>query len=160
MTELPVRKPNRLAHFDYTRSGIYFITICVADEKYVLTRLFAQDDIYRPYRSELTGLGDAVYTSINAIHSHYDAVTCEKYVIMPDHLHLLLRIEQAGGRMISVPTVVGSLKRSVTCKLRIAIWQKGFYDHVIRNEHDYLEHYQYIENNPVKWLIKHSDDQS
>ena len=77
---------------------------------------------------------------------------------MPDHIHLLLRIEpEADGRMISAPTlstVVGSMKRWVSRQVGAPIWQKSFYDHGIRNQKDYDEIWEYIENNPRKYTLK------
>jgi len=55
--------------------------------------------------------------------------------------------------MISAPTVIGSMKRYASKEIGYSIWQKGFYDHIIRNEHDYTEHLQYIDQNPTKWLL-------
>ena len=59
------------------------------------------------------------------------------------------------GRMISAPTVsnvVGSMKRWVSKELGVSIWQKSFFDRVIRGEKDYLEIWQYIDENPLKWV--------
>ena len=72
-------------------------------------------------------------------------------------VHLILRIEpDIGGRMISAPTVstvVGSMKRWISKQLGRPIWQKSFYEHVIRNRQDYDEIWKYIENNPLKYLL-------
>lgn len=78
----------------------------------------------------------------------------DKYCIMPDHIHLLLRIEAENGRMISAPTVsavVGSMKRWVSKTLGRSVWQKSFYDHVVRNRQDYEEIWRYIDENPLKY---------
>ena len=81
---------------------------------------------------------------------------------MPYHVHLILRIEsEISGRMISAPTLstaIGSLKRWVSKQVGRPIWQKSYYDHVIRNQKDYDEIWQYIENNPVKWQLRSDDD--
>ena len=58
------------------------------------------------------------------------------------------------GRIISAPTVIAGMKRYVSKKCGYPIWQKGFYDHVIRNQNDYDEICEYIENNPAKWATK------
>ncbi len=55
--------------------------------------------------------------------------------------------------MISAPTVIGIMKRYASKEIGYSIWQKGFYDHIIRNEQDYTEHLQYIDQNPTKWLL-------
>ena len=73
---------------------------------------------------------------------------------MPNHIHLLISIGKAGGRMISAPTVIGSLKRYVSRQAGFSVWQKGFYDHVVRDPDDLQIKWNYIEGNPVQWLLK------
>jgi len=75
---------------------------------------------------------------------------------MLNHAHLLLRIEEAaeGGRAMRAPTVstlVCQLKGTVSKDVGQKIWRRSFHDHVIRNERDYAEIWQYIEDNPRKW---------
>ena len=85
----------------------------------------------------------------------------DKYVIMPNHIHMILRIDReaaysdSGPPRAAAPTVsdaVGALKRLVNRQVGENIWQRSFHEHVIRNENDYLEIWEYIENNPVKWV--------
>lgn len=96
--------------------------------------------------------------AIHQIPSHYDLVHIDKYCIMPDHIHLLLRIdEDLHGWMISAPTpskVIGSMKRWISRQVGQPIWQKSFFEHGIRNQQDYLEVWEYIDNNPKKYLLK------
>ncbi|MBR4241219.1 MAG: transposase, partial [Eubacterium sp.] len=86
----------------------------------------------------------------------------EKYVIMPNHIHLIVNIEStdsngASGSPLPTNSVlsrhIGTLKRFCNKQIGDNIWQTGFYDHIIRNEEDYLHHLQYIEENPKKWII-------
>jgi REP element-mobilizing transposase RayT len=76
---------------------------------------------------------------------------------MPNHVHLILKIEHdINGRIISAPTistVVGQMKRKISKLAGFDIWQKSFYDHIIRNENDYQQIWQYIDNNPLKWKL-------
>ena len=92
------------------------------------------------------------------IAEHYENIVVDKYCIMPDHIHLILRIESdIDGRMISAPTVstaIGSMKRWVSRQIGKPVWQKSFYDHSIRNQQDYDEIGEYIENNPLKYALK------
>ncbi|MBR0040624.1 MAG: hypothetical protein IJP64_04530, partial [Oscillospiraceae bacterium] len=99
-------------------------------------------------------------------------LSVDQYVIMPNHIHLLLQIGETdaaseggpprasaptgknGTSRASAPTLsdaVGALKRLVNREAGRNIWQRGYYEHVIRNEHDYREIWEYIENNPAKW---------
>ena len=152
------RKDNRLKNFDYSQNGAYFITICVKNMECILSEISENDsnnvgaDTIRP---KLTDYGIIVDNAIKAIESHYDTVIVDSYVIMPNHIHLMISIDNNKniGRMVSAPTVIGSLKRYVSKEIGFSMWQKSFYDHIIRNEEDYINHLQYIDENPRKWLI-------
>ena len=109
--------------------------------------------IDRPLNSELSPYGKIVEKAINDIPSIYPAVKIDHYVIMPDHIHLLLSIRaDENGRPMVAPTVsriVKQLKGSVTRQLGRSIWQKSFFDHIIRNKEDYEKHAKYIYENPL-----------
>ena len=152
--ELPTRKQNRLAQYDYRTPNAYFITICTNNRR----NLFWKDVgaiIDRPENVPLTSLGMVAQQSIRDISSHYPAITVDHSVIMPNHIHLLLQIHtDANGRSMIAPTistVVRLMKGTVSKQAGFAVWQKGFYDHVIRNENDYQDIWNYIEGNPSKW---------
>lgn len=74
---------------------------------------------------------------------------------MPNHIHLLLRIESdEDGRPMAAPTVstvIQQMKGYVTKQIGRPIWQKLFHDHVIRNEKGYQMIWNYIEENPMRW---------
>ena len=159
MNKLPTRKPNRLKDYDYSSDGFYFITFCTKDMKCLLSEIVGAD-IIRPQNNEfvfkkynviLTDYGKIVDKAINSIESHYDTISVIKYVIMPNHVHMILCIDNNNGRMVSAPTVVGSLKRYVSKNIGNSIWQKGFYDRVIRDDNEFMYYWQYIEENPKKW---------
>ena len=152
--EFPRRKQNRLTAYDYSTPNAYFITICTDKRK----NLFWEDVgaiIDRPNNVPLTCLGTIVQKSIEDIQKCYPAISVENSVIMPNHIHLLLQIntDDSGRSMIAptISTVVRLMKGAVTKQAGFSVWQKGFYDHVIRNEQDYLEIWNYIEGNPSKW---------
>ncbi|MBR1763336.1 MAG: transposase [Eubacterium sp.] len=152
------RKDNRLKNYDYSQNGAYFITICVKDMECILSKISENKtnnvgaDTIRP---RLTKYGVIVDNAINSIESHYDTIIVDRYVIMPNHIHLMIRINNNKniGRMVSAPTVIGSLKRFVSKEIGFSIWQKSYYDHIIRNDEDYINHLQYIDENPKKWLL-------
>ena len=154
--QLPERKPNRYPEYDYSQCGAYFITICTQDRKKIFWNAVGAD-IIRPKFISLSPAGIIVEKGILQIPKHYDKIFVDKYAIMPDHIHLILRIDgDMCGRMISAPTistVVGSLKRWISKQIGEPIWQRSYYDHVIRNQQDYNEVWEYIDNNPMKWLL-------
>ena len=151
---LPQRKPNRLSSFDYSSPGGYFITVCTDKHQ----NLFWDNvgaSIARPQDVCLSVLGYIVDADINNISLHYPAFSVVHYVIMPNHVHLLLLIRSDNyGRAMPAPTVstvVQQFKGFVSKKAGGSIWQKSFHDHVIRGEKDYLEIWNYIDTNPAKW---------
>ena len=74
---------------------------------------------------------------------------------MPNHIHLLLQIHtDADGRSMIAPTistVVRLMKGAVSKQAGFSVWQKGFHDHVVRSQQDYLDIWNYMEGNPGKW---------
>ena len=150
----PTRKPNRIPDYNYSTPGAYFITICLKDRKNLLWENVGAS-IARPPLPPLSPYGQIVQAAICGISSHYPAVSVDHYVIMPNHIHLLLQIHSdESGRAMPAPTisvVVQQLKGVVTKQIGHSIWQKLFHDHVIRNETDYLKIWQYIDTNPSKW---------
>lgn len=160
MKELSPRKRIRIEDYDYS-AGAYFVTVCTANrEKIFWTCVGA--DIIRPNEPPLSSIGKIVEQAIIQIPVHYESVVIDKYCIMPDHIHLLLRMESSlDGRIISAPTlstIVGSMKRWVSRQSGRPIWQKSFHDHGIRNQMDYDMIWEYIENNPIKYTLKKRDN--
>jgi REP element-mobilizing transposase RayT len=152
----PKRKPLRLPEYDYRQNGVYYITICVENHRNLLRDVGAI--INRPIaKPVLSAYGLIVDKHIGGIPYYYPEVLVDKYVIMPNHIHLLLQIHRSGGdggRLIIAPTIskiVQQLKSAVTKEIDNSIWQKSFYDHIIRDDDDYLTRWKYIDDNPVKW---------
>ena len=142
------RKKLRLGEWDYSNSGYYFITICTKDKH----NLFWAHVGNGHARS---AAGTIAEENLLAIPFHYPHVKIDKYVIMPNHIHAILVIDSANMERAcpfpTLSTIIGSYKSSVSRAIGYPIWQKSFYDHIIRGEQDYREIWQYIENNPIKW---------
>ena len=117
-----------------------------------LTALVGADSI-RPPEVRLTHAGAVVQIALQKVEKVYPSCRVLSYVIMPNHLHFLLEIRPVtqGGRQIAAPTVIGQFKRQVSRELGYSLWQKGYYDHIIRDEDDYLNKCRHIEENPAKW---------
>lgn len=149
------RKRIRLENYDYSMPGAYFLTICTRERKNLFWR--AGNTAYTTPRDVLLShYGVFAEESVRGISNRYPMITVDHYVIMPNHIHLLLQIHTGeDGRPMAAPTVttvVNQMKGYVSKKCGIGIWQKGFYDHVVRNTDDYREIWLYIEGNPGKWL--------
>lgn len=142
------RKPNRLKDFDYSTNSAYFITICTNDRKPVLSDIDVGADCVR-----LFPIGKTVQNEIQKMALLYDNVYICNYVIMPNHIHIIFQIDN-NGRTQFAPTVsriVKQFKGSVTKKIGQSIWQKSFYDHIIRDESNFITKSRYIDDNPSRW---------
>ena len=152
--ELPKRKPNRLKAFDYSQPNAYFITICTKNKEMLFWENVGAS-IARPEKPKLSFYGSVVEEAISNIPKVYPMVSVDNFVIMPNHIHLLLQIHSdSSGRAMLAPTiskVVQQMKGFVTKQIGKSIWQKLFHDHVIRDEAGYLKIWNYIEGNPSKW---------
>ena len=149
----PVRKSNRLQGYDYAQAGYYFVTICVKDNRKLLGDIVANSN---PPCINLSEIGLMVEAAINAIPTHYPQIMVDKYVIMPNHVHMILVVQTGtDGRLLiastSISAVVKQLKSRVSKQAGFAVWQRSFHDHVIRDDIGYRRIWQYIEDNPAKW---------
>lgn len=156
-TEFPRRKKNRLQNFDYSSCETYFITICTKDKQNLFGTIVGAP-IGRP-NCHLSKYGNIVEEAIKNTEKIYTNICLEKYVIMPDHIHLLLTILPDGnGRPMgapTIPTVINQLKGYVTKRIGFSVWQKLYYDHIIRDENDFCNKWQYIDDNPRVWCKEH-----
>ena len=140
--ELQQRKPNRLRNFDYSQNGYYFITVCTTQKQKILCQIVGDDAHIVPTKYGI--IAEKFIKTIQGI---------DKYVIMPNHIHLIVKNEN-GTMWASSPTVsqkIRSFKILVTKELQKPIFQRSFYDHIIRDEDDYLRIWEYIDTNPAKW---------
>ena len=151
MNEFNERSPIRLPEYDYSQNGCYFVTVCAKEHQ----ALFRNANNF----SELSEYGVYVKMAIQSIPVHYPNVTVDVYVIMPNHIQLILTISNGENCGKSISTIIGQLKRWVSKQSGFSVWQKSFYEHIIRNETDYLETRQYILNNPLRWKLKHGLDE-
>ena len=156
----PKRKINRLTEYDYAQSGAYFITICTHGRQKILwdSNTFTEVEdvgasIARPqHPPALSEAGKIVEQCIFEIPTHYPHISVEKYAVMPNHVHLLLLVQNGqGGRPMVAPTVstvIQQFKGVVSKRLSHPIWQKSFHDHIVRTEQGYSQIWQYIDTNP------------
>lgn len=153
--EFPVRKETRLKNYDYSLPGAYFVTICTENRRCIFWTDVGET-CGLPNETHFSRYGSAVKRNIDKLNNTYENVFVIKYVIMPNHVHMLIEIKtDSSGRPQTAPTlsrIVNQFKGAVTKDAGKAFWQKGFYDHVIRSQNDYNEIIRYIETNPERWL--------
>jgi len=161
MKQLPIRKPNRLKNYDYSQSGSYFVTICTKNNECLFGEIINGE-------MRLNEWGKIAQNELCSIAEHYENVVVDKFVIMPNHVHMIISIRLTERinpfpTVVDVPNIVGKYKAGVTRIVgnafmrsefeRKPIWQKSYHDHIIRNQDEYNRIAKYIESNPANWNI-------
>ena len=158
------RKNTRLRGYDYSQSGLYYVTVCTNYKEKILWN----------ENSDLSPAGKIVDDCIKFIDANYENVVIDKYCIMPNHIHLIVDLGMSESRRGSLPlrdivtqnnmnlhNVIGRMKSYTTKQYREisgnndkVLWQRNFYEHIIRNDEDYAEKWKYIDENPLKWTLE------
>lgn len=190
----------RLDNFDYANNGYYFVTVCCQNKLKLFwknKKIFNQradtsvrpyiesDQISRPYIKSnlfLNNIGLMIDYWFGEISNHFKNVILDEYVIMPDHIHIIVIIEKQFNYCINdeiniragininirattrvaptLGTIIGELKSIITneyiknvknnnwSKFNKRLWQRNYYERIIRNENEYLKTKEYIKNNP------------
>ena len=153
------RKRTRLKNFNYNTPGYYFITVCTKNKEKILGNIVGTGVLDGP-KTIMLEYGDIAKKHIENIKDFYSHMTIEKYIIMPNHIHFLIQIHTAeanGPSRTPVPTnsyiaqLISTFKRFCNNEIGKNIWQYRSYDHIIRDEKDYLKIWNYIDTNPHKW---------
>jgi REP element-mobilizing transposase RayT len=136
---LPKRKQIHLVDYDYSnKDAVYFVTICTWNKK----AYFKKAEIAQYIDTEID------YRSRVA-----HEVTMFTYCIMPDHVHLLLKLNEGYGK--SLPNWVAAFKkynaRILSMEFDIKpLWQANFYEHIVRKDESLKTIAEYIVNNPAR----------
>lgn len=140
---IAIRKRIRLENYDYSKENMYFVTICIKDRAEILGKIVKENEI------ELTKEGCVVKQNINKIEKLYDNIMIDEYIVMPNHIHILFFISNKSG--VTISKIVKHYKANISRELKYSIWQKSFYEHIIRNEKEYSKIKEYIKNNIINW---------
>ena len=158
--DLHQRRSLRLAGFDYGREGAYFVTICTHDRTCLFGEIVNGE-------MRLNVAGQVAATCWLDIPAHFPHVRLDTYTIMPNHVHGIIWIDAhpvavpPGALVLRSPSkTVGSIVRGfkigVTKWVRANmdvrdVWQRNYYEHIIRNEAALNRVHQYIMDNPARW---------
>lgn len=147
-----IRKRNRLKGYDYSSNASYFLTIC-SDKRQEIFSQIVFDNTVGANIVRLSKIGQKIENCILKIEEIYPCVFVDNYIIMPNHIHLILTIDTNRRPMVAptVATVIKQFKGAASKEAGTSIWQKGYYDHIIRNENDFNETMKYITFNAQKW---------
>jgi len=154
MKNLPKRKPIRLEGYDYSQNGCYFITICTKKREC----LFGDVD---DGKMRLNECGEIAELEILKIPDHYIGIEIRYFVVMPNHVHLIVEIggDNAVGAgaasgaptHITIGNIVRGYKSGASHSMGYSPWQRNYHDHIIRNDASYLRIAAYIDSNPICW---------
>jgi len=171
MSIIYARKPTRLKEYDYSRSGYYYVTICSKDHQNIFAEINDSNTVgtgLAPVRyknnMKLSKIGKIIDEQWNDIPNQYDDIESDEYIIMPNHIHGIIIINKREGASPSptISNIIDSFKSKCSVEylnyikqnnLNTSgqIWQRSFYDHVIRNEKSLQKIREYIINNPATW---------
>jgi len=154
----------RLKDYDYSQPGAYFVTIAAFQHENLFGEIMNGE-------MRLNEYGNIAEECWRAIPEHFPNMELGVYVIMPNHVHGIIVIHEYkslpsvrarhasplrpnGVKPNSLGAVVGSFKSAVTHNIgQTNIWQRNYYEHVIRNEKEWDRIHRYIESNPMNWEI-------
>jgi REP element-mobilizing transposase RayT len=163
--ELKGRRTTRLAGYDYTQPGAYFVTICSYRKERILSKISMET-------INLSPIGLIVDEELHRTSILRGDIVIDRYVIMPNHVHAIIQILEGPtpvgahrdaplhrpGR--SLGSIIGQFKGSVTLRVRkhnrdpdYRVWQRNYYEHVIRDEKDLNRIRRYIQDNPAQWHV-------
>lgn len=158
----PEWKPQRLPDFSYTGPYVYFVTLCLQNR----SALFGQViPLHEGAGVRLKGPGQMASLWLSKLEEKYPGVTLVESVVMPDHVHLVL---QGAGSETDLRRMMQWFKTHTTNayirKVREGefppfeghLWQRSYYEHIIRNEEDLRGTCEYVQNNPLRWILKHN----
>ncbi len=166
-----LHKSIRLKDYNYTSGGGYFITICTQNREKLFGDIIDEEML-------LNDVGKITQKYLVEISSHFINIVIDEYIIMPNHIHSIIILQKTDSRSGvtcnastkknkysqispkpgSLSAAIRSYKSAVTrwCNMNNHInfkWQRGYYDHVIRNEIELSHIREYIQNNPLKWHL-------
>jgi REP element-mobilizing transposase RayT len=166
-TILPRRRSLRLKGYDYSQAGAYFVTICAHDKACLFGEVIGNE-------MKMNELGLKVQTVWDELPVHYPHVAMDAFVVMPNHVHgvVVLRADEVGAGLKPARTepartestrhglqeIVRAFKTFSARRINefretsgAAVWQRNYYEHVIRDDADYNRIAEYVANNPQRW---------
>jgi putative transposase len=160
-------KPTRLKEYDYSNVGWYYVTICTQKHAMYFGRVKNKEI----QKNVLGKIADKYWKEIP---KHFPEVELDEYIIMPNHIHGIIIINDVvGDAKFASPTdrtkmtlskVIQQFKRAVTIEVKTSFpksnfrWQRSFYDRIIRNDKELYFIRRYIKQNPLKWEFEQNID--
>ena len=154
------RRYPRLKKYDYRLPGYYYVTIHNERNAPLLSKVVPGNACCRA-KSKLTPVGEIALDQLLLLEQRYSYVKMDKYVVMPTHIHAIIRLYDGEMPRHGLTEIVGAYKSLTTRAINIARstpgakqFQRSFYESVIRNEAAYLSCWKYIDGNPDQWELQ------
>ena len=166
------RKVLRLPDFDYSQNGAYFFTICVQGRRPMLGSIYLVGAGSKPAHEDLSienvgvklsDAGKIVMDTWLDLPNHNSGIGLGPFIVMPDHVHGILMLRERAGFEPAPTELTETIRQFKTfssrrinklLNLSPPLWQRSFYEHVIRNEQDFQDTALYIEANPLRYILK------
>lgn len=150
---MPRRTHPRIRGYDYSTAGLYLVTVCTLKRRLILGRVVG-DEV------DLSALGVIVRAQIERLPERL-AVKIDAFVVMPNHVHAIVALDGRARQAspLRLGTVVGSVKSGSSREIGLPVWQRGYHDHVIRDECDLQRVREYIVTNPIRWAFDSENPQ-
>jgi len=161
----PSRQGPRLSMYDYSSAGYYFVTICTRHRECLFGEIIKD-------AMSLNVAGQMVASVWSDIPKRFDQLSLGPFVVMPNHIHGIIILKNGIGvgadlvsarpclsrvvqafKSTSTNEYIRAVKQKGWDKFDKTLWQRSFYDHVIRNEQDLSRIQEYILNNPLRWAM-------
>ncbi|MBO5359621.1 MAG: transposase [Clostridia bacterium] len=159
------RKKLRLENYDYSQCNAYFVTLCTHNRQ----QLFGTIEplpVGATLRGRPNNPDKMIEKWINELENKFYEVRIDCFCIMPDHLHLIIVIQNRNGsglekiiswlKTMTTNEYIRGVKSGLFLPFENKVWQRSYYDHIIRDEQDLNEKRDYILTNPIRWLEKTS----
>jgi putative transposase len=155
------RRSIRLKNYDYSTAGEYFVTICSHDREHLFGEIVGEE-------MRLNEYGLIVQQTWQDLIHHIPDIELDEFVCMPDHIHGIIIIldSMVGAGSEPAPTekrlseIVRQLKTFSAKRINekrkstgIPVWQRNYYEHIVRDDNDLHNTREYIFNNPLQWYF-------
>ena len=156
MNNLKSRKSIRLQTYNYRKNGSYFITICIQNRENRLGKIINEEMI-------LNHAGLMINQWLIYLTEHFKNIEINHKIIMPNHIHFILDIQYFNQNTAPISKMIQWFKTMTTNQyirgvkediyppFNKRIWQRNYYEHIIRNEDSFFQIEQYIKHNPRTW---------
>ena len=139
------RRPTRIPGYDYSIPNYYFVTICTYEKRCLFGTV-----------EYLNIFGEIAKNDLLELPLHFRNVEIDNYIVMPNHIHAIIKLLDTKGEKKNLNTILGLYKSGVTRKIHkinanTIVWQRSYYDHIIRNQKEYEQIWSYVQYNDQKW---------